>query len=171
MELQHASTPKRTVHTVALAYFTRRQNVSDATRDLCNAGFAGTHISISQPTGSDDGVIERQPLVNAIGVHSLRWQIERARTHDRQRRGANQMSGADPFPAEPENPTCWTIDLATTLRALSIHSDMISLLERDTIRKGMFVLVDAPDRVPEANDILSNNAGFLRTDYLRGLPA
>ncbi len=81
------------------------------------------------------------------------------------------MSGEDPFADEPENPTCWTIDLDTTLRALSVSSDMIALLKRDTVSKGMFMLIDAPDRVHEASEILSGNAGFLRTECLRGLHA
>ncbi len=71
METYRPSTAERTVHNVALAYFVSRQNVSDATRDLVNAGFDGTHISISQPAGSE-GSADRQPLVNAIGVHSIR---------------------------------------------------------------------------------------------------
>ncbi len=170
METYRPGSTERTVHNVSLAYFVSRQNVSDATRDLVNAGFVGTSISISQPAESD-APVQRQSLVNAIGDHSLRWQLHRARIHDRQRRGAHQMSGDDPVPTEAANPTCWTIDLATTLRALAVPVDTIALLQRDTLLKGMFMLVDAPDRVSEANDILSGNAGFLRTNYLRGLPA
>ena len=37
--------------------------------------------------------------------------------------------------------------------------------------KGMFVLVDACDRVQEADTILDCKAGHIRTRYFTGLPA
>ncbi len=162
------SSNARTVHNVALAYFERREHISDATRDLCSAGFSGSQINISDRSVGNGGA--RQPLVDAIGLHSLRWQLNRAHTHDRQRRGADQINGHNPMPSEAANPTCWTLDLAPTLLALGVSPDIIALLQRDSASKGMFMLVDAADRVPDANAILSGNAGFLRTQYLRGRP-
>ncbi len=170
MDTPNESTTPRSVHNIALAYFVTRENVSDATRDLCNAGFIGNQINITHtPTRAEavDPATHHQPLPNAIGPHSLRWILNRARTHDRQRQGANQMHGLDPVPKEPANPTCWTLDLASALNALAIPTDVIALLQRDTADTGMFMLIDAPDRVPEASSILSGNAGFLRTQYLR----
>ena len=159
----------RTVNTVALAYFTNREHLSDAAHDLCSAGFQADQLHISQPL--NDSLLKLkvggdEPL-QVLGAHSLRWLLNRTKTHDRQRRGADQMHGLDPEPLEGTSPTCSTLDLSSALTAMDVRASMIQLLQRDTRMKGMHMLVDASDRVSEADTIMSDNAGLLRTRYLQ----
>jgi hypothetical protein len=76
------------------------------------------------------------------------------------------MSGLDPTPAEGPNPTCSRFDLQVSLTAIHVPAIVIELLLRDCQSKGMFMLIDAPDRVMEADSILDQNAGYIRTQYL-----
>ncbi len=161
----------RTVNNIALAYFMRPENLHDAVRDLCTANFQARDINISgfaAPGGPAAGTENYLPLPNAIGMHSLRWSWKQSRVHDRYRRGADQINGRNPIPAEGQNPTCSTLDLPVALGALSVSREIIWLLEQDARKGAAFVLVDAKDRVDEAGTILSGNAGYVRTDYLTG---
>lgn len=156
---------RRTIDTIALAYFAHSNHLHDAVRDLCSAGFAADHINISGTLGQEmggDGPEAGASLPNAIGAHSLRWSFDRMRKHDRNRSGADQMSGLNPTPSEGLNPTCSVLDLASVLKALAVPQDVVWLLEQDVRKQGSFVLVDAPQRVEEASVILSGNAGYLR---------
>jgi hypothetical protein len=51
----------------------------------------------------------------------------------------------------------------------SIHVPMIviKLSLKDVKTTGMFMLIDTPDRVREADSILDKNSGYIRTQYLR----
>ena len=159
----------RTVHTVALAYFSHRNSVSDSVRDLCTAGFKATDINISFPLAqqASDPAADKEVLPDAIGTHSLRWLWSRARAHDRHRSGAEQLGGRNPVPFEGANPTCFTLDLHAALTAMSVPSEVIALLQKDVQHKGMFMLVDAANRVDEAGCIMDANSGYIRTQYLR----
>ncbi len=163
----------RTSDNVALAYFASAASVSDSVRDLCSAGFLAEHINISLPVALERAAEaeDSRPLPNAIGAHSLRWILNRMRGHDRHRRGADQMKGVNPTPPEGENPTCSTLNLEVALTAMGVQPNVISLLLKDAHHHGMFLLVDAADRVEEATLILNANAGYIRTDYLKALPA
>ena len=164
---------RRTVNNIALAYFMRAENLHDAVRDLCTANFLASDINISGfagPGGAAASPENRLPLPNAIGTHSLRWSWKQSRVHDRYRRGNDQINGRNPIPAEKVSPTCLTLDLPVALSALSVSPEIIWLLEQDARKGAAFVLVDAKDRVEEAGTILSGNAGYVRTDYLTGLP-
>lgn len=167
-QLSHVS--RRSIHNVALAYFTSPQRISDSIRDLCTADFAACHINIS-PLGAQTAVTDEnggsQPLHNAIGDHSLTWRWNRARHHDHSRRGADQLSGTNPTPAEGSNPTCYSFDVSIVLTALRVPAQVIALLQRELGQNGQFVMVDASDRVQEADRILDRNAGSLRTQYLQ----
>ena len=142
-------------------------------RDLCSAGFPADHINIALPVAQEASVKvkDSEPLPNAIGAHSFRWLLNRMRGHDRHRQGADQMSGLDPTPSEGENPTCSTLNLEVALTAMGVEPVVIALLRQDTRSYGTYLLVDAPDRVEEATLILNANAGYIRTEYLKKLPA
>ncbi len=164
----------RTIDTVSLAYFADRRRISDSVRDLCTAGFAARGINISQSLAQrtiNPQAEASEPLPNGIGAHSRLWLWKRSIAHDRHRRGADQMSGLDPAPLEGKNPTCSSFDLQSTLTAMFVPAVVIALLLRDMQNRGMFILVDAPGRVREADTILDRNAGYMRTQYLRGLPS
>lgn len=163
----------RTPDNVALAYFANAAGVNDSVRDLCIAGFPADHINIGLPLVQETSVKikDSEPLPNAIGTHSFRWLLNRMRGHDRHRQGADQMSGLDPTPSEGENPTCSTLNLEMALTAMGIQPVVIALLRQDTRSYGMHMLVDARDRVEEATLILNANAGYIRTEYLKRLPA
>ena len=170
MEQPSTVSASRTVQNVALAYFSDLRGVSDSVRDLCTAGFAPASINISQSAAeqaSSPTVDVGTPLHNAVGEHSKQWLWNRTLSHDWQRKGADQISGLNPLPSEGANPTCLAFDLQIVLTAMSVPAVVIGLLLHDVQRQGMFVLVDALDRVREAERILANNAGFLRTQYLR----
>lgn len=154
---------------VALAYFASNAGVGDSIRDLCNAGFQADHINVSLPIAGEARVKieDHQPLPNAIGTHSIRWLLNRMRGHDRQRQGADQMRGLNPEPAEGANPTCSTLNLEVALAAMGVEPDVVALLRQDTRSCGMYMLVDAPNRVQEATLILNANAGYIRTAYLK----
>ncbi len=159
----------RTIDNIALAYFPSPENLHDAARDLCIAGFEGPQINIAASPRQDQialSVALDQPLQNAIGAHTFRWRLNRLHVHDRQRRGADQIRGVNRLPPEGINPTCSTLDLARALQALAVSRDVIFLLQLDMKDKGTFLLVDAPHRVDEASAIMSLNAGYLRTQYL-----
>ena len=159
----------RTSHNVALAYFADSRGVSDSVRDLCTANFLASSINISQSNAQQiyPNTEPDKPLPNAIGPHSMQWQWSRLLAHDWQRRGADQISGLNPVPPEGSNPTCSTFDLQVTLTAMRVPPVVIGLLLNHIREKGMYVLVDASNRVREAEDILDGNAGYVRTQYLR----
>ncbi len=157
----------RTVHTVALAYFSDYRGVSDSVRDLCVAGFDEFGINVS--ASSVAGVSTARSKV--VGEHSKLWLWRKIRLHDRHRSGANQMRGLDPTPLEGMSPTCPVLDLTLSLNAMHVPPSMIALLQKGVENEGTFVLVDAADRVQEADAILDRNAGLLRTQYLRGYAA
>ena len=158
----------RTIHNVALAYFSNRNSVSDSVRDLCTAGFEAGDISISFPLAQQgpNQSVDETVLPAAIETHSLRWLWSRSRAHDRHRSGADQMKGRNPTPAEGANPTCFTLNLDLVLTAMCVPSQVIALLQKDVQHKGVFMLVDAADRVEEAGNIMDANSGYLRTQYL-----
>ncbi len=168
----HATTlplSSRTIENIALAYFAKQEHLHDAVRDLSNAGFDGPAINIAASSRHDqvwNSVTLNKPLENAIGGHTVRWLTDRLRAHDRHRRGADQMQGLNPLPPEGANPTCSALNLPQALRALCVPSDIIALLQLDMKHNGTFLLVDACDRVEEASDIMSANAGYLRHQYL-----
>lgn len=160
----------RTIDNVALAYFSDPRRVSDSIRDLCTAGFAACNINISlskKQTAAMLAGAEDDSLPNAIGSHSVPWKWNRSWQHDRHRRGADQLSGLNPTPDEGANPTCYSFDLGVVLRAMHVPAQVITLLQSDAQTSGQFMLVDATNRVPEADRILDGNAGYLRTQYLR----
>jgi hypothetical protein len=164
----------RTIDNVSLAYFADYRRISDSVRDLCTAGFAAGGINISQSRAQQKASPKMQEggqLPDAIGAHSRLWRWKRTLAHDRQRRGADQMSGLDMAPSEGKNPTCSSFDLQTTLTAMHVPAMVITLLLQDVQNEGMFLLVDASDRVREADSILDRNAGYIRTQYLRVLPS
>jgi hypothetical protein len=164
----------RTIDNVSLAYFADYRRISDSVRDLCTAGFAADGINISQSRAqqkSNPEMHEGNQLPDAIGPHSRLWRWKRTLAHDRQRRGADQMSGLDMAPLEGKNPTCSRFDLQTVLTAMRVPAMVITLLLQDVQNEGMFMLVDASDRVREADSILDRNAGYIRTQYLRVLPS
>jgi hypothetical protein len=164
----------RTINNVSLAYFEDYRRISDSVRHLCTAGFAADGINISQSRAqqrANPKMYQGGPLPDAIGVHSRLWRWKRTLAHDRQRRGADQMKRLDIVPLEGKNPTCSSFDLQATLAAMHVPATVITLLLQDVQNEGMFMLVDASDRVREADSILDRNAGYIRTQYLRVLPS
>jgi hypothetical protein len=160
----------RTVANVSLAYFADYRGVSDSIRDLCTAGFEARNINISQSAAEQKTHPQAEaagPLPNAIGAHSKLWLWDQYRKHDRQRSGADQMSGLNPTPSEGANPTCSSFNLQGALSAMHVPPVVITLLLRDVQSHGMFMLVDADGRVDEADSILDKNAGLIRTQHLR----
>lgn len=154
----------RSVHNIALAYFDVPSSQNDAIRDLCSAGFKPDHINISRSPSVGDG--SDKPIVEAIGSHSRRWQWNRSYAHDLNRRGTDQMSGRNPTPSLGPTPTCSPLDLITSLTVLGVSTQIIWLLTQDVLRGATYLMVDAHDRVAEAGEIMSRNAGHVRTDYL-----
>ena len=164
------SVRSRTIHNVALAYFESGRRVSDSVRDLCTAGFEAEDINVSQTTaqGRQTPGAEGSSLgPKDLGAHSLRWLLHRFRAHDQHRRGADQMHGRNPTPSVPGDSMYATFDLHTALYAMHVPVEVIALLQQDMRDKGMFLLVDAHERVREAEGILTRNAGYIRTEYLR----
>lgn len=104
-------------------------------------------------------------MPNAVGKHSRLWLWKRAFAHDWGRKGADQLSGLNPVPPEGANPTCLALDLQRALAAMSVPAVVIDLLMADVQQQGSFVMVDADDRVQQAERILSSNAGYVRTKY------
>jgi hypothetical protein len=53
------------------------------------------------------------------------------------------------------------------LAAMHVPMVVIELLLKDVQARGVFLLIDAPDRVREADSILDKKSGYIRTQYLR----
>jgi hypothetical protein len=164
----------RIIHNVALAYFATSKGLNDAARDLCTAGFETNNINISRSNAQrerEHATGDGTPLPNAIGTHSLRWLCRQILAHDSNRSGADQISGLDRTPTEGINPTCSTLDLPGALMAMGVPLEVLSLLQRDAEHSGMFMMIDASDRVNEASVIMSGNGGYIRTGFLTVGPA
>ncbi|MGF7178782.1 hypothetical protein [Tunturiibacter psychrotolerans] len=160
----------RTVSNVALAYFVNPRNLHDAATDLCLAGFKADAINISglfHGFGIENPEAARSAATAAFAEeHTLRWKMRRFLIHDRQRRGADQMSGDDRDSVGFPNPECTWIDLSGVLAEMNVPWSVVQLLRTDTRSERTFLLVDAEDRVDEASQILQMNGGELRTEYL-----
>lgn len=160
----------RNVFNVALAYFANPRNLHDASTDLCLAGFNVNSINVSSLMGGarplSAGTEKSRALADQVEQHTWRWRMRRFMVHDRQRRGADQISGEDCDPLAFINPECPRIDLCAVLAGMNVPEATVELLRGDTQSERTFMLVDAQDRVFEASNILQANRGQLRTDYL-----
>jgi hypothetical protein len=168
---EHLGIPySRNVTNVALAYFTNPQNLHDAATDLCLAGFSADEINT---TGLVGGIEPNKKLSKLLvpasapnEQHTWRWRLRRFLAHDRRRRGADQMVGDDRDPFAFTNPDCIRIDLSIVLAQMNVPQIVFDLLQRDTVSRRTFMLVDAKDRVAEASEIMQQNFGQLRTEFL-----
>jgi hypothetical protein len=160
----------RTVSNVALAYFVNPRNLHDAATDLCLAGFKADAINITgliHGYGLESPEAARSAATAAFAEeHTLRWKMRRFLAHDRQRRGADQMSNDDRDSVGFPNPECTRIILSSVLAEMKVSHSIVELLRTDTRSERTFMLVDAEDRVAEASSILQMNGGELRTEYL-----
>ena len=160
----------RNVSNVALAFFVNPRNLHDAATDLCLAGFKADAINVTgliHGLGLESPETARSAATAAFAEeHTLRWKMRRFLVHDRQRRGADQMSGDDRDSVGFPNPECNWIDLSSVLAEMNVSRSIVELLRIDTRSERTFMLVDAQDRVDEASQILQMNGGELRTEYL-----
>ena len=158
--------PVRSIHNIALAFFINPRHMRDAATDLCLAGFLAKGIGIAGPR--PDATTESTG--DSADQHTWRWRARRFMSHDTHRRGADQMSGDDPTPANAD-PRCPEIDLWDVLAGMKISPGIVRLLKEDLSSDRVYLLVDAEDRVNEATRIMQWNSGLMRTEYLKGLPS
>ena len=172
----HSAQSARTVSDVALAYFTNARCLHDAATDLRKAGFSTNEINTTDPIPSFPPHPKSSKLQHLRSeaadpdLHSRLWEFKHSFMHDMHRRGEQQLSNENPT-SPGTAPPCIHINLHDTLAAMGVAEDTIWLLEHEIEADRIFMLVDARDRVDEANRIMETDCGQVRTEYLKGRSA
>lgn len=156
---------------LVVALFTDIQSAHGAIVDLTGAGFSNGQISVAfyaenqQARLEATGVHSPSRRADPVGRSSLAWRLRRSFEHDLHRSGNDQMAGQDQDPSTGEvgRPYC-VVDLRDTLLSMGVAEDRILLLNRELGDKGVLVLVQADERLKEAESIIERNSGQIRTD-------
>jgi hypothetical protein len=158
-----------TASNIVAALFFDDVSARDAVADLKIAGFRARDIGVAL---SEEGKRARNRSSDAKhfsagtipeGEHSLFWKFRHSLEHDLHSQEPNLSSREDAAPKGAEKPAFRQIDLTDTLLALGVADVTIRLLDREMGASGLLILVDAGDRADEAESILEQNRGFLRT--------
>jgi hypothetical protein len=137
-----------TASNIVAALFFDDVSARDAVADLKIAGFRARDIGVA---------------LSEEGEHSLLWKFRHSLEHDLHNQEPNLSSREDAALAGVEKPAFRQVDLTDTLLALRVADVTIRLLDREMGAAGLLILVDAGDRADEAESILEQNRGFLRT--------
>jgi hypothetical protein len=163
-----------TASNIVAALFFNDVSARDAVADLKIAGFPARDIGVAL---SEEGKRARNRNSDAKhlsagaipeGEHSLLWKFRHSFEHDLHSQEPNLSSREDTALAGAEKPPYTQVELSDTLLALGVADVTIRLLDREIGASGLLILVDAGDRADEAESILEQNRGFLRTVMAAG---
>jgi hypothetical protein len=140
------------------AVFFDETSARDAIADLQLSRFHGDEIAVAVPEYRKQAA----PL-EAKGKHSMIWKLRHTFQNDLQSHGADLTSRKHEAAAYAEGRPYTEVDLVESLSEMGVARDTIKLLEDRMGADGLLIMVHACERIDEAESILVQNRGMLRT--------
>lgn len=170
METVLIASTRSDARNLVAALFMNIQDARGAIADLADAGFGKSHIRV---IFSDQApiVMHENSEVKAAGEQttldgekSLVWRLRRSFNHDLHRSGTAQMTGENQNQSfRGSADLYWEVSLSAALSPLGVAEDTMGLLNREMGPDGLLILVDGGLRCIQAQSILEQNAGIIRT--------
>jgi hypothetical protein len=176
METAPAKITKANIPGLAVGLFRESRCAHGAIADLERAGLRGDRIAIAFSAAGKKAHKE-DPSKGHWGAqiapaseYSVPWKLRRWFEQDLHHRTVEHDSGEEKTLSTRRKEDYSEVDLRDTLKVLGVAEDRILLLDQILGVNGVLVLVDAAERLREAEVILEKNAGQIRTDSATECP-